>query len=146
MQALEEQQKKNTQNTKDMSLERHVRGVFSPHLPCEMAEANFRRFQWFSPRFLSIFTGFPVIFNQFQSASVSFNQFQSVWLGRKRRNLLTTGRWGKQHLRHDQKIIHKHHCMEYQGGQLFWILVAELGRLALKKAGSLTGPWKPKPP
>ena len=53
-------------------------GVFSIHLPCEMAEANFRRFQWFSPdscRFSIDFDGYPVIFNQFQSVSVSFNQF-----------------------------------------------------------------------
>ena len=43
---------------------------------------------------------FSVIFNQFQSASVSLInliQFQSVWLCQKRRNLFTTGRWGKQH-------------------------------------------------
>ena len=57
---------------------RDVLGVFSPHLPCEMAEANSRRFQWFSPRFLSIFNRFPVILNQFQSILISFNQFQSV--------------------------------------------------------------------
>ena len=53
-------------------------------------------------RFSIDFDWFSVIFNQFQAASVNFNQFnqfQSVWLGQKRRNLLTTGRWGKQHLK-----------------------------------------------
>ena len=49
--------------------------VFSPHLPCEMAEANFRRFQRFSPRFLSTFYPFRSIFCHFQSVSVSFSQF-----------------------------------------------------------------------
>ena len=29
---------------------------------------------------------------------INFNQFQSVWLGQKRRILLTTGRWGNQHV------------------------------------------------
>ena len=85
---------------------RKMLGVFSPHLPCEMAEANFRQFQWFSPRFLSIFNRFRWIschFSQFQSILVSFNQFQSVWLGQKRRNWLTTGRWGKQHLKNGPK-------------------------------------------
>ena len=41
---------------------------------------------------------FSVFFNQFQSVSISFNQFQSVSICQKRRNLLTTGRWGKQHV------------------------------------------------
>ena len=53
-------------------------GVFWPHLPCEIAEANFRPFQGFSPdsRRLSIrFDRFSVIFSQFQSASISLNQF-----------------------------------------------------------------------
>ena len=80
-------------------------GVFSTHLPCEIAETDFRqffnRFHSDSCRLSIHFDRFSVIFNQFQSVSISFNQFQSVWLGQKRRNLLTTGRWGKQHVRPD---------------------------------------------
>ena len=49
-------------------------GVFSPHLPCEIAEANFRRFQWFARRFSSTFNPFRPIFCSFQSVSVIFNQ------------------------------------------------------------------------
>ena len=55
--------------------------VFWPHLPCEIAEANFWQFQWFSPRFWSTFNPFrlfSVYFNQFQSVSISFNPFLSV--------------------------------------------------------------------
>ena len=32
--------------------ESQVLGVFSPHLPCELTEANFRRFQWVFPQIL----------------------------------------------------------------------------------------------
>ena len=57
-------------------------GVFWPHLPCEIAEANFRRFQLFSPDFSLTFQSISIDFNQFQSASINFlinfNQFQSV--------------------------------------------------------------------
>ena len=44
------------------------------------------------------FLSFSISFSQLQSILINFNQFQSVWLGQKRRNLLTTGRWGKQHV------------------------------------------------
>ena len=45
------------------------------------------------------FLSFSISFTQFQSVSVNSNQFESVWLGQKRRNWLTTGRWGKEHQR-----------------------------------------------
>ena len=77
-------------------------GVFLPHLPCEIAEANSLWFHMGFPsdscRLSMNFDRTFVIFNQFQSASVNSNQFQSVWLGQKRRNWWTTGRRGKQHL------------------------------------------------
>ena len=44
------------------------------------------------------FLSFSISFSQLQSVLINFNQFQSVWLSQKRRNLLTTGRWGKQHV------------------------------------------------
>ena len=44
------------------------------------------------------FLSFSISFSQFQSVLINVNQFQSVWFGQKRRNLLTTGRWGKQHV------------------------------------------------
>ena len=74
--------------------------------------SQFRQFQWINgppiSRRLSIhFDRFCIIFNQFQSVSTSvslFHQFGSVWLGRKRRNLFTTGRWGKQHVTEGCKI------------------------------------------
>ena len=37
------------------TLAKWLLGVFFAHLPCEIAEANFRRFQWSCPRFSSIF-------------------------------------------------------------------------------------------
>ena len=49
--------------------------VFSPHLPCEIAEGNLRRFQWFSDTFSSTCNPFRLIFYHFQSVSISFNQF-----------------------------------------------------------------------
>ena len=45
----------------------------------------------------SITVKFQSISIRFQSPSIMFNHFQSVWLSQTRRNLLTTGRWGKQH-------------------------------------------------
>ena len=51
---------------------------FPPHLPCEMAEANFWRFQWFSCRFSNDFLSFSISFSQFQSILISFNQFQPI--------------------------------------------------------------------
>ena len=41
------------------------------------------------------FLSFSISSSQLQSILISFNQFQSVSLGQKRRNWLTTGRWGK---------------------------------------------------
>ena len=64
------------------------RDVVRPDLPCEIAEANFRQFQWFSPQILVDFQPpfrliLLYIFNQFQSVLISFinqfpNQFDSV--------------------------------------------------------------------
>ena len=77
---------------------------FSPHLSCEIAEANCRPVQWFPPdsRRLSIhFDRFSIILSQFQSISISFSQLQSILISltrSKRRNVLTTGRWRKQHI------------------------------------------------
>ena len=56
---------------------------------------DFRRLSIHFDRFWSFSTSF----SQFQSILINFTQFQSVWLSQKRRTLLTTGRWGKQHLR-----------------------------------------------
>ena len=81
--------------------------VFGPHLPCEMAETNFRRFQLDFPQilvdlqFVSIDSLlFSISFSHFRLVLINFNQFQSVGLGQKRRNLLTPGRWGKEHVTH----------------------------------------------
>ena len=50
------------------------------------------------PQILVDFQSVSIDFCHSLSFSVSFNQLRSVWLGQKRRNLLTTGRWGKQPL------------------------------------------------
>ena len=57
-------------------MRQNILGVFAPHR--EIAEANFRRFQWFSPRFSSTYNPLRPIFCHFQSVSVSFNQLQSI--------------------------------------------------------------------
>ena len=44
------------------------------------------------------FLAFSISLSQPESILIHLNQFQSVWLSQKRRNLLTTGRWGKQHV------------------------------------------------
>ena len=56
-----------------MQVERDL-GVFSSHLPYEIATANFRPFQWF----LSTFNPFQSMMCNFQSISVSPNRFQSL--------------------------------------------------------------------
>ena len=64
-------------------------GVFSPHLPCEIAEANFRRFQRLSSRFASTFNPFRSIFCHFESVSIS--------LTRSRTQEFINKEVGKQH-------------------------------------------------
>ena len=49
--------------------------VFSPHVPCEISEANFRQFQWVFPLVL---VDFQSISTDLLSFSVSLNQFQSI--------------------------------------------------------------------
>ena len=79
--------------------------VVSPHLPCEISEAKFRRVQWRSPRvswvfnhlFPLIFQSISISFSQLQSTSISFSQFHTISISQERTNRLTTGRWGKQH-------------------------------------------------
>ena len=66
-----------------------------------LKNGHFYKQQWPCLKRPLIWTGsvFPLlIFSRFQSASVNFNQFHSVWLSQKRKNLLATGRWGKQHV------------------------------------------------
>ena len=76
---------KSTDQTPTSFEARRVR-CFSLHLPCEIAEANFRRFQWFSPRFSSTFN------------PICCNQLRSILIWSKTQELLTTARRGKQHV------------------------------------------------
>ena len=83
-----------------------VRCFFRPTFHAKWSKPIFDDFNGFPPDScrLSIdfeinFLSFSISFSQFQSILIIFNQFQSVWLGQKRRNLLTTGRWWKQHLK-----------------------------------------------
>ena len=52
-------------------------GVFSPHIPCEISDANYLEICMLSPQGgLSIAFGrFSVILIHFQSVSISFSQF-----------------------------------------------------------------------
>ena len=84
---------------------------FRPTFHAKWPKPIFGDFNGFPPilvdfQLISIdFLSFSISLSQFQSVLISFNQFQSVWLGQKRRNLLTTGRWGKQHLKYGQKLL-----------------------------------------
>ena len=86
-------------------------GVLSHHLKFEMKSPPFEVF--FGPTFhakspkplFGSFNGFPpdsrrlsIYFDRLSVISISFSQLQSVSIGQNRRNLLSTGRWGKQHL------------------------------------------------
>ena len=76
------------------------------------------------------FWSFSTSFSQFQSILINFNQFQSVWLSQKRRNLLTTGRWGKQHLMNARRIS--------ASSQSCYLCFRAVLRLVLSERGQLS--------
>ena len=87
---------------------KHCLVFFSPHLPREIAEANFRRFQWL---LLQILVGFQSISIDFLSFSISFSQFQSVFNYFYSVSISLT-RWKTQELLDNRKVgkTTRKHC------------------------------------